>query len=409
MLILRSRILSQLVLSLALLTLAGCKPSQQVATNSTTASAPTARQTIVFITDFGTANDAVAICHAVMYGIAPDARIMDITHQVTPFSIEEGARILEGVTPYYPAGTVFVGVIDPGVGTSRKAVVVKTKKGQFFVVPDNGLITPIIERDGLDSAREITNTNWMIGQAISSTFHGRDIFSPVGAHLAAGWDYTMVGPVVDQLVRLTPKVSTVTDKGVDGDIIALDDPFGSLITDISKDQFEKLGYVFRRSGHRSAQQEAIHSALSENLHDCSGRRTTSFHRLARSRQPRRQSGQFLQRLQNYSPGHHLHLQKGRPHQGQVVNLLFSFMSWGHNDLCPHCRTQQIISNASLHLNCLALKRHFLPVTATFPSTSLRAIWVNTLNCFDSQLDQRHSASLSLQTSAALDPRREFTP
>jgi hypothetical protein len=243
-LILRSRILSQLVLSLALLTLAGCKPSQQVATNSTTAPAPTARQTIVFITDFGTANDAVAICHAVMYGIAPDARIMDITHQVTPFSIEEGARILEGVTPYYPAGTVFVGVIDPGVGTSRKAVVVKTKKGQFFVVPDNGLITPIIERDGLDSAREITNTNWMIGQAISSTFHGRDIFSPVGAHLAAGWDYTMVGPVVDQLVRLTPKVSTVTDKGVDGDIIALDDPFGSLITDISKDQFEKLGYAF---------------------------------------------------------------------------------------------------------------------------------------------------------------------
>jgi S-adenosylmethionine hydrolase len=242
--ILRSRMLYHFVLSLALLTLAGCKPAEQVATTSTAAPASNARQTIVFITDFGTANDAVAICHAVMYGIAPDARIMDITHQVTPFSIEEGARIMEGVTPYYPAGTVFVGVIDPGVGTSRKAVVVKTKKGQFFVVPDNGLITPIIERDGLDSAREITNTDWMIGQAISSTFHGRDIFSPVGAHLAAGWDYTMVGPVVDQLVRLTPKVSTVTDKGVDGDIIALDDPFGSLITDISRDQFEKLGYVF---------------------------------------------------------------------------------------------------------------------------------------------------------------------
>ena len=99
-----------------------------------------------------------------------------------------------------------------------------------------------IERDGLEAAREITNTNWMIGQAISSTFHGRDIFSPVGAHIAAGWDYTMVGQPVDQLVRLTPRVSTVTDKGIDGDIIALDDPFGSLITDISKDQFEKLGY-----------------------------------------------------------------------------------------------------------------------------------------------------------------------
>ena len=224
-----------------LLSLLGCRSNDAPQPNS--ASSNTApRQTIVFMTDFGTANDAVAICHAVMYGIAPDARIMDITHQITPFSIEEGARTMEGVTPYYPAGTVFVAVIDPGVGTSRKAVVVKTKKGQFFVLPDNGLITPILERDGLDSAREITNTNWMIGQAISSTFHGRDIFSPVGAHLAAGWDYTMVGPIVDQLVRLSPKVATSTDKGFEGDIVALDDPFGSLITDISKEQFETLGY-----------------------------------------------------------------------------------------------------------------------------------------------------------------------
>ena len=77
------------------------------------------RPTIVFMTDFGTANDAVAICKAVMVGIAPDARIMDITHQVTPYSIEEAARFLSGVTPYYPAGTVFVAVIDPGVGTTR--------------------------------------------------------------------------------------------------------------------------------------------------------------------------------------------------------------------------------------------------------------------------------------------------
>jgi S-adenosylmethionine hydrolase len=194
------------------------------------------------MTDFGTANDAVAICKAVMLGIAPDARIMDISHQVTPFSIEEGARFLAGVTPYYPAGTVFVGVIDPGVGTNRKAVVVKSKKGQYFVVPDNGLVSPVIDRDGLDSAREITNTSWMIGDRISSTFHGRDIFSPVGAHLAAGWDYTLVGPVVQELVRLTPKTATVTDKGIDGEVIALDDPFGSLITDIPGDEFKNLGY-----------------------------------------------------------------------------------------------------------------------------------------------------------------------
>ena len=201
-----------------------------------------AHATIVFMTDFGTANDAAAICKAVMLGIAPDARIMDITHQVTPYSIEEGARFLAAVSPYYPAGTVFVAVVDPGVGTSRKAIIVKSKKGQYFVLPDNGLITLVIDRDGLDSAREITNPNWTIQAPISSTFHGRDIFSPAGAHLAAGWDFSLVGPVVPQLVRLTPKTSTTTDKGIAGDIIAIDDPFGSLITDIPGDEFKKLGY-----------------------------------------------------------------------------------------------------------------------------------------------------------------------
>ena len=201
-----------------------------------------ARPAIVFMTDFGAANDAVAICKSVMLGIAPDARIMDITHQVTPYSIEEGARFLAAVSPYYPVGTVFVAVVDPGVGTSRKAIIVKSKKGQYFVLPDNGLITPVIDRDGLDSAREITNPNWTIQAPISSTFHGRDIFSPAGAHLAAGWDFNLVGPVVPQLVRLTPKTSTTTDKGIAGDIIAIDDPFGSLVTDIPGDEFKKLGY-----------------------------------------------------------------------------------------------------------------------------------------------------------------------
>lgn len=204
------------------------------------ASAP--RPTIVFMTDFGTANDAVAICRAVIYGIAPDVRLTDITHQVTPYSIEEGSRFLAGVTPYYPPGTVFLVVVDPGVGTSRKAVIVKSKKGQYFVLPDNGLMTPVIERDRLDSAREITNPAWMIQSAVSSTFHGRDIFSPAAAHLAAGWDYHLAGPEVEQLVQLTPKSSTTTDRGIEGDIIGLDDPFGSLVTDIPGDELKKLGY-----------------------------------------------------------------------------------------------------------------------------------------------------------------------
>ena len=221
--------------------LAGCSKPQLSEPRASERPAA-ARQTIVFMTDFGTANDAVAICKAVMLGIAPNARILDITHQVTPYSIEEGSRFLNGVTPYYPAGTVFVVVVDPGVGTSRKAVIVKTKKGQFFVLPDNGLITPVIERDGLEGAREITNTGWMIGEAISSTFHGRDIFSPAGAHLAAGWDYTLAGPEVPELVRSTPKVAVSGEKGIEGEVIALDDPFGSLITDIPGDELRKLGY-----------------------------------------------------------------------------------------------------------------------------------------------------------------------
>ncbi|HTZ46667.1 MAG TPA: SAM-dependent chlorinase/fluorinase [Candidatus Sulfotelmatobacter sp.] len=228
------------VLILGVLLAACSKPPQEL---HNSAPASTTHPTIVFMTDFGTANDAVAICKAVMLSIDPDARIMDITHQVTPFSIEEGARFLNGVTPYYPAGTVFVVVIDPGVGTSRKAVIVKTKKGQYFVLPDNGLISPVVDRDGLESAREVTNPGWMIGDKVSSTFHGRDIFSPAGAHLAAGWDYTLAGPEVPELVRLTPKVANVTDKGIDGQVIGLDDPFGSLITDIPGDDFKKLGYA----------------------------------------------------------------------------------------------------------------------------------------------------------------------
>jgi S-adenosylmethionine hydrolase len=224
----------------AALAFAGC--GGQTTNTDDAAKKPATRPTIVFMTDFGTANDAVAICKAVMIGIAPDARIMDITHQVTPYQIGEASRLLSGVTPYYPAGTVFVVVVDPGVGTSRKAVIVKTKKGQYFVVPDNGLMTPIVDADGLEGAREITNPAWMIGAKISSTFHGRDIFSPAGAHLAMGEDWTQAGPAVDLLVRLNPSTATLDAKGITGEVIGLDDPFGSLITNISGEDFKKLGY-----------------------------------------------------------------------------------------------------------------------------------------------------------------------
>jgi S-adenosylmethionine hydrolase len=198
--------------------------------------------TVVFMTDFGVIDDSVALCKGVMYGITPNLRIVDLTHQVTPFSIRDGALYLYGASPYFAPGTVFVVVIDPGVGSSRKAVVVKTKRGQFFVLPDNGLMSLVEDRDGIESVREITNPDWMVGAKISSTFHGRDIFSPVGAHIARGDDWTQVGPVVKQLVRLDLKAAKVDDKGLTGEVIALDGPFGNLVTNISDEDFQKLGY-----------------------------------------------------------------------------------------------------------------------------------------------------------------------
>lgn len=198
--------------------------------------------TVVFMTDFGVVDDSVAICKGVMYGIAPNLRIVDITHQVTPFSIFDGARFLSGVTPYFSAGTVFVVVVDPGVGSTRKAVVVETKRGQYFVLPDNGLMTLVEKRDGIAGVREITNPDWMVGAKISSTFHGRDIFSPVGAHLARGDDWTKVGPEVKALVLLDLAPAQLDERGLHGKVIATDGPFGNLVTNIDGDQLLRLGY-----------------------------------------------------------------------------------------------------------------------------------------------------------------------
>ncbi len=213
-----------------------------IVTAATSAIAQAAPPTVVFMTDFGVVDDSVAICKGVMYGVAPNLRIVDISHQVTPFSIFDGARFLFGVTPYFPAGTVFVVVVDPGVGSTRKAVVVKTKRGQYFVLPDNGLMTLVEKRDGILGLREITNPDWMVGAKISSTFHGRDIFSPVGAHLARGEDWTKVGPEIKALVLLDLAPAQLDERGLHGKVIATDGPFGNLVTNIDGEQLLQLGY-----------------------------------------------------------------------------------------------------------------------------------------------------------------------
>jgi S-adenosylmethionine hydrolase len=200
--------------------------------------------TIVFMTDFGVVDDSVAICRGVMYSLMPSVRIVDLTHEVTPFSILDGARFLSGATPYYPAGTVFVVVIDPGVGSTRKAIVAKSRRGQYFVLPDNGLLTLVEQRDGIQGVHEITNTDWMIGAKLSSTFHGRDIFSPAGAHVARGDDWTKAGPEVPvkDLIRLDLKAAKLDDRGLSAEVIATDGPFGNLVTNVDAEDFFKLGY-----------------------------------------------------------------------------------------------------------------------------------------------------------------------
>jgi hypothetical protein len=197
-----------------------------------------------FMTDFDVKDDAVGICRAVMDGIAPGVRILDITHQSVPFDIAMGARFLAGSAPYFPKDAVFVVVIDPTVGSTRKAIIARSKVGQTFVLPDNGLLTLIQDRDGIVEAHEITNPAWMIGSGISSTFHGRDIFSPAGAHAARGDDWTQAGPALDvtKLVRLNLHNASIDAAGLHGEVIGTDGPFGNLVLNVPAETFFKLGY-----------------------------------------------------------------------------------------------------------------------------------------------------------------------
>jgi S-adenosylmethionine hydrolase len=227
----------------AIAILAGCHSIGSRDTN-VSATVPAHLKVIGFMTDFDVRDDAVGICKAVMEGIAPGVHIIDITHQVTPFNIAEGARFLAGSAPYFAKDAIFVGVVDPGVGTARKAIIARSGVGQFFVLPDNGLLTLIQKRDAIGSAREITNPDWMIGTKLSSTFHGRDIFSPAAAHLARGDDWTSAGPVLDvaKLVQLDLHDASVDGQGLHGNVIGTDGPYGNLVLNVQGDTFSTLGY-----------------------------------------------------------------------------------------------------------------------------------------------------------------------
>ena len=171
--------------------------------------ADTQRPVIGFLTDFGL-DGAAAICRGVMLSIARDAQIVDISHTVRKFAIGDGAYLLRSAVPWLPVG-VHIAVVDPGVGTTRRPIAIRTARGDILVGPDNGLLLPAAERlGGVAAARVLENREWMLAET-SATFHGRDIFAPVGAHLAAGGAFEDVGPAVDPvtLARLDLPEATV--------------------------------------------------------------------------------------------------------------------------------------------------------------------------------------------------------
>jgi S-adenosylmethionine hydrolase len=182
-----------------------------------------ARPFLSFLTDFGPDGPA-PICRGVMLAIAPDAQIVDIGHHVRKYAIRDGAFLLWCAMPYLPVG-VHVAVVDPGVGTERRAIAILTGRGDALVGPDNGLLIPAAERlGGIREARLLANRDLWLASATSSTFHGRDIFSPVGAHLAMGTPFASVGPAVEpaDLVRLPWPTPTIRDGGLDTQIAYID-------------------------------------------------------------------------------------------------------------------------------------------------------------------------------------------
>jgi S-adenosylmethionine hydrolase len=177
-----------------------------------------ARPVITFLTDFGPA--APAVCRGVMFQIAPDANIIDINHQVPRFSIRDGAASLVFALPHMPVG-VHVAVVDPGVGTERKPVALKVARGDVLIGPDNGLLIEAAERlGGIVEARVLQNRAFWL-PVVSSSFHGRDIFAPTGAHLAMGEPFESVGDVVpiDELVRISRPEARVADGRLETEIV----------------------------------------------------------------------------------------------------------------------------------------------------------------------------------------------
>ena len=203
---------------------------------------------LVFQSDFGLVDGAVSAMYGVAYTVEPRLNIHDLTHDITPYNIWEASYRLIQTIRYWPQGTIFVSVVDPGVGSDRKSVVVKTASGHYVVTPDNGTLTHIIRFDGIEAVREIDeHVNRLPRSGESYTFHGRDVFAYTGARLAAGIiDFEGVGPEMkpEDLVRLPIIEPRLEGSAVCGTIDVLDVRFGSLWTNIPRTLFLQTGVQY---------------------------------------------------------------------------------------------------------------------------------------------------------------------
>lgn len=201
-------------------------------------------KTVVFQSDFGLKDGAVSAMKGVAMGVNKDLKLYDLTHEIPAYNIWEAAYRLEQTVPYWPAGTVFVSVVDPGVGSERKSVVVKTKTGHFIVTPDNGTLTLIAESLGIVERREIDEAvNRRNGSQQSYTFHGRDVYAFTAARLAAGTiQMAQVGKLlpINDVVKIPYQKAIFDGNKLKGNISILDVQYGNVWTNISADLFKQL-------------------------------------------------------------------------------------------------------------------------------------------------------------------------
>lgn len=210
------------------------------------ASAWQERKTVVFMSDFGSSDGAVSAMHGVANAVSNQLRLSDLTHEIPQFNIWEASyRLMQAMT-YWAAGTVFVCVVDPGVGSNRKSVVALTSSGHLVVTPDNGTLTHIAEHVGILEVREISEeTNRLAGSQKSYTFHGRDVYAYTGARIAASLiSFEEVGPLLCQQVRLKLEKGRREGDTLVGAIDILDTRYGSLWTNISDEFLEEMSIPF---------------------------------------------------------------------------------------------------------------------------------------------------------------------